>query len=65
MTNSNKINSKRISLGVIKFKHNNIDYIHCPIRKIKKNNNIIKIGVCKNFKSLKNTKNTQNFFKKK
>ena len=51
-----KNKNKTISLGVIKFIHNNKDYIHCPIKKIKKNGEKIKIGICSHFKSLEDNK---------
>ena len=39
-----------------KFNHNNKEYIHCPLKKVKQNGNIIKIGICSHFKSLENNK---------
>jgi len=49
-----KQKKKNISLGIIKFNHNNKEYIHCPIKKVKQNGNKIKIGVCSHFKTLEN-----------
>ena len=51
-----KQKKKNISLGIIKFKHNNKEYIHYPIKKIKENGNKIKIGVCSHFETLENNK---------
>jgi hypothetical protein len=47
------ISSPKYKLGVIKFSHNNKNYIHCPIKKVE--NNLIKFGICENFQSLENT----------
>jgi hypothetical protein len=45
--------NRNLNIGVLKFKDkNNIKYIHCPIKKIKENGKIIKVGVCKTFKSV-------------
>ena len=41
-----KQKKKNISLGIIKFNHNNKEYIHYPFKKVKQNGNKIKIGVC-------------------
>lgn len=49
LTNKNKI------LGIIKFKSNVKEYIHCPIKKIYKSGKV-KIGVCKHFKCLEDTR---------
>ena len=43
---------KKLSIGIIKFKHNNIDYIHCPIKKIKNGGSCVKIGICKEFQPM-------------
>ena len=51
-----KQKKKKISLGIIKFNHNNKEYIHCPLKKVKQNGNKIKIGVCSHFESLENNK---------
>ena len=45
---------KRALLGVIKFNHNNEEYIHCPIKKVKNNGDNVIFGVCKHSESLIN-----------
>jgi hypothetical protein len=47
-----KSNKKKLSIGIIKFKYNNIDYIHCPIKKIKDKGTCVKIGICKEFEPI-------------
>ena len=42
-------------LGIIKFKSNDKEYLYCPIKKIYKSGKI-KIGVCKHFKCLEDTR---------
>jgi len=51
-----KSKNKKLMLGILKFNFKNIDYIHCPIKKIKDNGCTIKIGTCKKFKSLQDNK---------
>ena len=51
-----KKKKKRALLGVIKFTYDGNEYIHCPIKKVKNNGNIVKFGVCKHLDSLLNTK---------
>ena len=46
---------KRALLGVIKFIHNGREYIHCPIKKVRKEGEIVKFGVCKHTDSFLNT----------
>ena len=53
---SKKKKKKRALLGVIKFTYDGNEYIHCPIKKVKNNGNIVKFGVCKHLDSLLNTK---------
>jgi hypothetical protein len=48
--------NNKLMLGIQKFSLNNVEYIHCPIRKIKKNGSIIVIGKCKQFKPLVDNK---------
>ena len=45
---------KRSLLGVIKFIHDGREYIHCPIRKVKKGGEIVKFGICKHTNSFLN-----------
>jgi len=51
-----KSKNNKLMLGILKFCINNVDYIHCPIRKIKKNGSIIIIGKCKQFKPIVDNK---------
>ena len=55
---SSKTKKKKLIVGVIKFKDNeDIEYIHCPILKIKDNNNNnddMCFGVCNHFDSVIN-----------
>ena len=56
---TSKIKNKKLIVGVIKFIDNeNIEYIHCPILKLKDNNNEddndMCIGVCNHFESVVN-----------
>jgi len=56
--NCSTINNKskfKYYLGIIKFKHNNKTYIHCPIKYVNPVNGEIEFGVCPNFKVLENT----------
>ena len=48
-------NYKKLLLGVIKFKHNEKTYIHCPIKKIKNKGSEIVFGVCNHSTSLLDT----------
>jgi hypothetical protein len=52
-----KTNGKKIVIliGIIKYTVDNQNFIHCPIRKIKKCGDIIKIGRCKHFQPLLDT----------
>ena len=54
----NNNSNNKLKLGVIKFSYNGKNYIHCPILKLDENNQI-KFGVCKTFKSLENTFNNR------
>ena len=51
--NINNTNTVKLKLGVIKFSHKGINYIHCPILNLDENKHI-KFGICKRFKSLEN-----------
>ena len=57
---SSKIKKKKLIVGVIKFKDNeDIEYIHCPLLKLKNNNgdDDMCIGICKHFESVVNNSN--------
>jgi len=51
-----KSKNNKLMLGILKFCIDNVYYIHCPIRKIKKNGSIIIIGKCKQFKPIVDNK---------
>jgi hypothetical protein len=49
------VDTKKMSLGIIKFSYNGKNYIHCPIKHVKKKGKDVCFGVCSHSNSLLDT----------
>jgi len=54
-SDDDNVDNKKMSLGIIKFNYNGNNYIHCPIKHVKKKGKDICFGVCSHSNSLLDT----------